>query len=143
MTKVLVISDLHCGNLSGLTPPGLDAKPGRGLIEQLKAYDFRKWHWNQYQKAVTGIGKIDIVIVNGDMIDGPGEASGGTEELTVNRQYQIAMAVESLRAIPGSPSFFMTYGTSYHTGREEDWERDVAEAMNAKIGTNSLGKDLK
>jgi len=112
--RLLVLSDMHCGSKWGL----------------VKDNNNPLWKWF--------IGKInenrpyDICLVNGDAIDGKGERSGGTEQLTADRIEQKDMAIEILQEIDAKKYLF-TYGTPYHVGKEEDWEKLIADHFNARI----------
>lgn len=130
--RVLVISDFHSGHVLGLTHPSYDYTTGHKT--QTAHYQVRRTIWNWYKENVVRL-KPDIVIVNGDCIDGKGEKSGGTELLTLDRDEQCEMALAGLQAIPRRPKFFMSYGTGYHTGNLEDWEDIIAREIEAeKIG---------
>jgi len=131
--RVLVMSDLHCGHRVGLTHPGFDrdTEPEREAI----AWNMRRVIWDWFTSTTDSMGKIDVLIVNGDAVDGKGKASGGTELLTTDRNDQVEMAVAAINYI-GAGAVFMSYGTPYHTGKMEDWEDAVArEAKRVeKIG---------
>lgn len=130
--RVLVVADFHCGHLVGLTPPGFDAD--REPQRHREFYDMRRTIWRWFKRTVTKLAPIDILIVNGDAVDGKGPASGGTEQLYADRNDQAEMAAAVIRTIDAK-KVVMSYGTSYHTGREEDWEDAVARDVGAeKIG---------
>lgn len=131
--RVVVISDLHAGHVLGLTHPDFNPAYPRGSPE----YKFglrRRELWNFYAKTLADLKPIDVLIVNGDAVDGKGTRSGGTELLTTDRDKQADMAaVAILEAEAGK--VFMSYGTPYHTGTDEDWENAVASEVGAeKIG---------
>ena len=126
--RVLVVSDFHSGHDLGLTHPFYDFDDGTAH------YLVRRTIWEWYKPLVKRL-KPHIVIVNGDAIDGDGKKSGGTEQLTTDRIKQCKMAVKALQTIPGKPKFFMSYGTGYHTGDDEDFENIIADDIGAvKIG---------
>ncbi len=126
--RVLVISDEHTGHDLGLTHPSDDFDDGT------THYQVRRTIWDWYCPLVKKL-KPHIVINNGDCIDGKGKKSGGTEQLTADRMKQCKMSVKTLSVIPGKPKFFMSYGTGYHTGDDEDFEDIIAREMKAeKIG---------
>ena len=81
----------------------------------------------------------DLLIVNGDCIDGQGTKSGGTELLLTDRDEQVDCAVACIEMF-GAKKIFMSYGTAYHTGVTEDWENKIAKGVGAvKIsGEDSL-----
>lgn len=128
--KVLVIGDLHCGSMSGLTHP--DWMTGKGIDS-----DFAKLQremWDNYLEMIDHFGKVDIVVVNGDVIDGKGTRSGGTELITTDLFKQAEMAIAALSELKGTQYYF-TYGTPYHTSSEggEDFDKIVSDAFDSKI----------
>ena len=76
---------------------------------------------------------ISRALVLGDLIDGDGSRSGGTELITTDRKVQVCMANEALEIIEAD-RMSMVFGTPYHTGQVEDFEIDVAKHFNCKIG---------
>jgi hypothetical protein len=140
MKRILVLADLHCGHLVGLTAPHwqTDSPDSDGRTKRGKFAPIQREAWDWYVKNVTAGGPYDLVVVNGDAIDGRGDRSGGNEQITTDRQEQVDMACVAIRkALIGKPKLVMTYGTGYHTGNEEDWENDIAKELQAeKIGSH-------
>lgn len=118
--KVLIMSDLHSGHKAGLTPPDWQTS-----AKQKDQYD-------AYQNLLNQIGKVDILVVNGDLIDGKGTRSGGTELIEADRHRQGEIAEECIRQVETS-NIVMTYGTPYHAGTEEDFEGQIAYRLGAEI----------
>jgi hypothetical protein len=74
--------------------------------------------------------KPDILIANGDMIDGKQSRQGGAELITPDRSVQAGMAVDLLEMWEAK-QIYMTYGSPYHVGQEaEDYEFQIAERLN-------------
>lgn len=160
--RVLLPSDLHCGSNVGLTPPSyqIPILPNPTTLEHKKR---NKWGllqrecWNWYINILDLLRPINKVFVLGDCIDGTGHRSGGTELIVTDRKVQAAMAVECLKQINGVlangnsqiPEYSFVYGTPYHAGTAEDFEIEVADGMNGKIGShewevvNGITFDLK
>jgi hypothetical protein len=138
--RILVISDLHCGHRAGLTPPNWqDTNKDSGTrtkCPKLASLQSEAWTW--YVKNVTRHGPYDMVVCNGDAIDGRGERSGGTELISADRYDQCTIAETCIkRAMTKGTKLLMTYGTPYHTGDQEDWEGLIATDLNAiKIGAH-------
>jgi hypothetical protein len=122
--RVVVISDLHCGHLVGLTPPDFDAIYPEGPKRALQKIRARCWDF--YKTRLDELKPIDALIVNGDAVDGKGKKSGGTEHITVDRTEQVDMAAYAI-AYAEADKIVMSYGTPYHTGVDEDWEDEVAK----------------
>jgi hypothetical protein len=122
---IICVSDLHCGHKGGLTPP------------RYQEYVIQEKLWNWYRLQARRAGEIGVLVVDGDVIEGKGFRSGGTELITTDRNEQVKIACECL-SVWNTKKIYMTYGTPYHTGRGEDWEDSVAREMGAVIEDNLL-----
>lgn len=126
----LVIADLHCGHISGFTPPSFDYMSEKDT----EIYKVRRLIYKWTLREAKKRGPYDFMIVDGDCIDGRGEKSGGTELLVTDRLRQCKMAAKAIVAF-NVPKIYMTYGTAYHTGQLEDFEDIIADLVGAqKIG---------
>lgn len=130
MKKILAIGDTHCGSLVGLTHPNWIMKENRNP----SIYKLECEMWDHYIRILDEIGKVDAVIVNGDVIDGKGVKSGGTEQITTDMLEQTDIAIACLEQI-NARKFYFTYGTPYHTTAKsgEDFDKIVANAFRAPI----------
>lgn len=128
---IVIVSDFHCGHVVGLTPPLYQTSSG----SLAKFGDMQKAVWKYYADTLKKLQPIHLIIFNGDAIDGKGERSGGTELIEPDRTEQCQMAIECLEAAKAK-NIIMTYGTPYHTGVTEDFERMIADAVGAKIGSH-------
>jgi len=138
--RVLFLSDEHCGHVAGLTHPDYNitytdesddgAQKRTRRIKQTKQ---RRVLWDWFAERVNMFRPFDVVVNNGDAVDGRGERSGGTELLCTNPDEQCEMAEAVLDFVCGGKSdLYMVYGTGYHTGKAEDWEDIVAREAHAK-----------
>ena len=125
---VLVLSDFHCGHLVGLTPPSRHSIYTGSNKVLLKFEQVRQQLWDMFSKIIKSLGVIDVLIVNGDLIEGKGSRSGGTELITTDRFQQADMAAEIIRFIKPK-KVAITYGTPYHTGDEEDFEKVIVKEL--------------
>ena len=131
MKRVVIISDLHCGHKAGLTHP--DWNPIYSTHSpKYRGYRQRSVLWKFYASAAKELQPIDVLIVNGDAVDGKGKKSGGTELLTSDRDEQSDMAIAAIEEMAAG-KVFMAYGTPYHTGNSEDFENLVAKGAKAQI----------
>ena len=141
MKRVLAVSDLHCGHRVGLTPPGWQEslKPETHTKHRKLAKLSGKL-WKVFIKLLDTTGPYDAVLSLGDLVDGKGTRSGGTELLTSDRDEQADIAASCFAEIrrrcnPDAP-IVGVYGTPYHTSADgEDWEGVAAE----RAGFASLG----
>lgn len=135
MKRIVIISDLHCGHRSGLTPPEFQYDPENQEHEWSKFGKIQQILWDFYSETINSLKPIDGLFVNGDAIDGKGPRSGGNEQITTDRNIQANMAARAIE-LAEAKNILMTRGTAYHTGDMEDWEDLVAEKVGAKIGNH-------
>ena len=130
MTQVLVMSDPHCGHRAGLTPPAY------WWVEDPEDDARYKWAlmmretWTDFLSMIEPYRGCDVLIINGDAVDGKGEKSGGTELITSDPDEQAIMAARCVKEI-NPKVVLMTYGTPYHTGMIMDYEKIVAREVGA------------
>lgn len=133
--RVVVIADMHCGHQAGLTHPDFNPTYPRGS-PGFKLSVKRRLFWKYYSDTLAALKPVDVLVVNGDCVDGKGPRSGGTQLITADRNEQAEMAAAAILEA-GAEKIFMSYGTPYHTGMSEDWEDAVAKLVNAeKISGN-------
>ena len=139
MKRVAFIADEHSGANSGLTPPewwGTDC--------------LRKVHrdtWTMYiNDLVNKIKPVDVLISNGDLIEGPETPSVC---ITSDREIQSEMAIQAIEAWE-SPKIIIVEGTPFHTGKRETWESMIANRVGAEkfgahvfVSCNGLMFDCK
>ena len=139
MTKtVLVCGDSHCGHRAGLTPPGWQLRAVAGEDE---VYAKRREKWAELQSAcwkwfcaeASKLRPIHLLILMGDMIDGAGSRTGGTELIVTDRNAQVDMALKWIRWLKPKNTI-MVHGTPYHAGDVEDMEDIIAGQLECKIG---------
>ena len=128
--RIVVISDLHCGNRAGLTPPDWQYKNGAASDGMEKWGVIQRAVWGYYSDTLAKLRPIDLLVVNGDAIDGKGEKSGGMELLTADRREQVEMAAQCIR-LAKARKVLIIRGTTYHVGKEEDWESVLADQVGA------------
>jgi len=127
--NILVIADLHTGHRSGLTPPSRHARLAKTATQTQKDFEkIRQDYWRIFAKEVKKLGKIDILLANGDLVDGEGWRSGKTEIILNDMQDQCDAAAEILKFCQAR-EVHITCGTPYHTGVNTDWERYIAHQV--------------
>jgi len=118
--RILILSDLHCGASTGLTPP----KEQRTELQATL--------WDLYISWLDEFAPYDTLLVNGDAIDGTGDRSGGTEQITTDRLKQCDLAVACLQQV-GADKVHLVAGTPYHTGCSEDFEKVIADKLGGQF----------
>jgi len=149
--RMVVVSDFHSGHEYGLTPPDWWWRDDAGSDRIRKAGRFQRRLWEFYTKAIDSLKPIDILIVNGDAIEGKGERSGGMELITPDRHEQVRMAREIID-YASATVVRLLYGTRYHVGKDEDFESllrdsihctDVQSHEHHFFTVNERGVDVK
>lgn len=131
MKKIVVISDLHCGHRAGLTPPAYQyVETGAGRRSSYAILQKSLWNW--FANEAKSLGEIDLLVINGDAIDGKGTKNGGRELITVDRDEQIEMATECIKQF-NSKKIIIVEGTPYHTGTDESWEALLAQSLGCAL----------
>jgi hypothetical protein len=129
--RVLVMSDTHCGHVVGLTPRENQLQDGS------KYADIEREMWDWYVEELNKYKPFNILIFNGDAIDGKGDRSGGTELLTTDRNKQVDMAMKVI-AQTEAKDIRLVYGTPYHAGKDEDWEKVLADKLGCKVESHGF-----
>lgn len=107
LKTVCVVSDLHCGSRWGLR-----ANPKIGDMYTTAA---NVWLWEVFTHFVKSIPPIDLLILNGDMIDGSQRRSEGTSLITTCLDEQTEIAIECLTPLVAkAKKTIRTVGTAYH-----------------------------
>lgn len=86
--------------------------------------------WDWYAATLAKLQPIDVLVVNGDAIDGKGERSGGTEQFEMDRHEQALIAARCIREAKAG-KVYVIRGTPYHVGKDEDFEDTVASEVGA------------
>lgn len=76
--------------------------------------------------------KVDLLVVNGDSIDGRGDKNGSVEQITTDRLVQVEMAAEAIRAVD-AVAIRIVAGTEYHVGPKEDFEKALADRVDGEF----------
>lgn len=132
--RILACGDFHAGHIQGLAPPSYHFS-GKGSWARSRLVKLQRQCWDWWKQELRQIkrqGPIHYAFLNGDLIDGRGEKGGGNELLTSDREEQCAIALDVIKSI-GAESHLLTYGTPYHTGDKEDFERYIAKELGASI----------
>lgn len=130
MTRLVIVADLHCGHRAGLTPPGKGYKPSDESETHRHFAELQAKTWRWYAKTLAALQPIDVLVVNGDAIDGKGERSGGTEQYELDRHEQAAIAARCVREAKAR-TVYVIKGTRYHVGEDEDFEDVLAGLVDA------------
>ena len=122
--RAVVVADLHGGHGAGLT-----MRPDVGGSRFVDAtLPIRREMAKRYKALVRRYSPVDLLVCNGDAIDGRGERSGSTELITVDRHEQVEIALGCLQQWRAPRNLFAR-GTGYHVGDVEEFENLLAREM--------------
>jgi len=139
--RILVISDLHCGHLTGLTPPDWQWTNESETAWRQEVCRYQKWAWETYESYLDEFRPFQRLVVLGDCIDGKGRLSGSNEQLTTNKNEQVDMAVACIKRAKVQKQYItITRGTGYHVGIDDDWEDGVARELKCQIKNHDFIK---
>lgn len=120
MFRLLVLSDTHCGHLLGLTPPDWVGPQNKQWAEPF---------WAMFREAVDELPRLDAVVYNGDLVDGPGKKD--TENhLTTDMNNQLDMAEVIVSSVKTRRRYFVR-GTGFHVDNTGNLEEIVARRFDA------------
>ena len=133
MKRALFLTDPHCGSQWGITPP-----PWQIHFERFHhVYAAQQEMWKHAERMHKKYRGVDVLAMLGDAIDGNGWRSKGTEAITTDREEQTEMARQFLDPFEAK-KIVMVFGTAYHAGEGEDFERVLAKAMGAEIHSHAF-----
>jgi hypothetical protein len=148
MKRMVVVSDFHSGHDYGLTSPAW-WRPEEG--RNAKIGKFQRELWKFYTEAIDSLRPINLLLVNGDCLEGKGESSGGVELITPDRHDQVRMAADAIE-YADAECVRILYGTRRHVGKDEDFESVLADSLKGKdvkvqghafLEVNGCGVDIK
>jgi len=105
--RIVMLADLHIGSRWALTDPKVTPAycPGKQIQEKL----YSKW-----LEATSGKWRRpDVLVLNGDLVDGQGRKSSGVEQWTTDPWEQIEHAAELIRMWKAK-KIYVIGGTDYH-----------------------------
>lgn len=130
--SILATADFHCGHHAGLTPPQFQWKAGRDDTPfRKKVSQLQKTLWKDFSEKVKEFRPVETLLINGDAIGGKGERAGGREILFPDRDTQVDMASAIIDFV-NPTNLVIVAGTPYHTGVQEQWEKQVFNRYSQK-----------
>jgi hypothetical protein len=119
--RILAEGDHHCGEVLGLANPEHWPKRKRRLAQLV-------WDWRSAR--LKEIGRVDIHIAGGDLVEGHGRKDT-LGLLTTDLEEQAAWAEEAIREVKADHRFF-TYGTPFHVVGLMKTENLIARAFGQR-----------
>lgn len=114
MKRIVVVSDMHCGSNTGLTPPSNQVR---------KAHEVT---WQAYKNMLESLQPIHTLVCNGDCINAPSLRCFNEDNLEGDTDKQCQMAATALDEAKAK-NLIMMAGTDSHTGHGFELERGALD----------------
>ncbi len=129
--RILVVSDLHVGSIYGILPPKFVTSAGAEILPNVG----QKYLWQCWEHAAANVGAVDVLVVNGDAIDGKQQAQEGTEiclPLLEDQSEAAYQCLDYLQRAINFPKIFCVAGTEYHDQRAARETEVIAQRIGAQ-----------
>ena len=145
MKRILCLSDMHVGSAYGLWPEGMeDEDPQTGDMIPLPPNAINKKigeHFNKMLKEIKAH-PPEVVLFNGDLIEGPQDFEKGKGLMTRNIDLQAVACIKMIdmirKAEPKAVLYF-TAGTGYHQRSDgHSVDRFIAKHYGAEFGNELI-----
>ncbi len=127
--RLLACGDLHAGHIAGWCPARYHARDG--AVRTLQR-ELHRWTC----ETVRALQPVDVLLINGDAINGKGARSRGNEHVTTDRVEQARWAAEFVEMV-NPRALVLTWGTPYHTGECDLLESAIADAVDCPVQTGN------
>lgn len=136
LNRVAVVADLHCGSRWGLRYKPNASDPYTSPADL--------WLWDCWTRLINIWPEVDLLILNGDLIDGSQRKSEGTSTLTTCIDEQVDIAINCLRPLVNkAKKVIRMRGTGYHEtlhGNLSTLDREFG--IKRPSGDKSLVRDI-
>lgn len=131
MIRILVVSDLHVGSVWGLWPGDDFLLPDGRTTGLNPGQQYLLSCWRDFVRRAQAE-RPDILVLNGDLIDGTQYRSLGSEAVTTLVTAQKRALTELLEPLVTSvKELYVIQGTEYHDQRAGEAADDVARSLGA------------
>lgn len=127
--KIGIIADIHVGSAFGPIPLKFVSSNGNLIQPNIgQKYLLRNW-----LRIADEIPNLDVLILNGDIIDGQQPKAQGRYICEPDPQFQARAALELLQPyLAKSQIIYCTEGTEYHEGESATWAEWLAREIKAE-----------
>ena len=130
MKIVVVLSDVHCGHKLAVCPLTFEDSNG-GIYRANKVQRALFEAWSETAKLWN---KPDILVVNGEPIDGQQPHDNGVEAWTTNYLDQIDASVQLVKMF-GAKKTYVTRGSNYHV---QQGGISIEEIFGQRVGAEKV-----
>lgn len=127
--SIVILSDIHTGSTMGLQPKRIISRFMEGEFSTVDlCYEIEQ----KYSEIVKAWKGADIVVWNGDLIDGLQVKGKGKHTITPDLDKQKDWFIEVARQMEAKKNYIV-YGTEYHTEKNLNVEEVIAEEMQTEF----------
>ena len=132
-SKVGIIADSHCGSCSGLTHPDFQWRVIKGgNKERNKFAKMQELMYSWVKDEAKKVGDLDVLVINGDIIEGSGDINRGFELIDNDQLNQVAIAHRTILSLFPCKNIRVIEGTPYHDGKQESYSKEFARQIQTE-----------
>ena len=129
LRRILIVSDLHVGSRWGLFPSNFQLSTGVTYTLN-RGQEYLLSCWLDMQKRLPK--RLDILIINGDAVQGQNTREGGRDIIEPDPQWQVRAAVELVQPLAKrAKEIYVTQGSDYHVRPGAEDDEAFAKAIGA------------
>jgi hypothetical protein len=143
MKNTMVVNDFHVGSFYSICPPTVKVdtkdKNGKDFEVNYNARELQKEIYDRWERVCERSPPIDLLIVNGDMMDGPNYKGKGEGLWTNLIRVQCVVCADLLEMLPITKDTIirMTYSSAYHSGHNPSGDEILYQELQAR-GYNNI-----
>ncbi len=122
MFRIGLFNDLHVGDMNGLTPPHHQTSITQAWLDPF---------WRFYKHTIGQMGKLDVAIWNGDLVEGPARKDH-THLIIPDLGTQVDAAKFAMEQVK-TKEHRIVRGTGYHTDAHLSLETRIGKEMGIKV----------
>lgn len=136
--RILFPSDWHLGHEVGFCFPEVIINEGTPREYTINASNLQTAIHDGAMDVLKEIGKIDVLVLNGDLVDGVNKHSEGYGIWSCTKEEQIRQAVKFGEIIKkmGVKEIYGTKGSAYHCGDNICADLEVVQRLGGKFKTS-------
>jgi len=132
--KILIIGDMHIGSNFSLMPAEVQTlKTERENSQLVKASPIQLKILDKWREMIDNEGKVDALVVNGDIVDGYNRKSNGIGNWVTDMSVQLKVAQSLIKEIHYK-KLYGTQGSLYHTNENISVDKLVIEGLGGTFG---------